>query len=209
MKVLLMILIISCQGYRFQKEKNPFKKYNINSIYVTNFYNFSNLNNVGAPFTREMAFMLSSFSGLKIVNNLKNADAAVVGILSSDDKRTDSRVRADEINAKSILKDRVGSNRSEYIIPTKTILNVNLKVMIIRKMGSKDIEILKSEGQIIDPRVVITETIPLTEVYTREVLAGSTNNFTTTRAMGAERNTIEEMAKSASSVFKEMILYAF
>ena len=153
--------------------------------------------------------MLSSFSKLKVLNNFKQADAVLVGVLTTEDTRRQSRVRSDEIGAKSILKDRVGSNRNDYYIPTKTRLSAKLKIVIIKNYSKKDLELLQSQGEIIDPRVVFTELLDLSEIYTREVLAGSSNNFTLTRAQGAEKNAIETMAQNAANTFREMILYAF
>jgi len=209
MKLLILLLAISCQGYQFQTKKNPFAKYGISSIAVENFYNYSNLNNLSPSFSKEMTLMLSGFSKLKVLNNFKDADAVLVGVLTTQDTRRQSRVRSDEIGAKSILKDRIGNSRNDYYIPTKTRLSAKLKIVIIKNYSKRDLELLQSEGEIIDPRVVFTELLDLSEIYTREVLAGASNNFTLTRAQGAEKNAIETMAQNAANTFREMILYAF
>ncbi len=210
MKLLILLLFVSCQGYQLQTKKNPFSRYGVTSVAVENFYNHSNMNNVSSSFTKEMVFMLSSFSKLKVKNNTKNVDAVLVGIIESTDSRRESRVRSDDIVSSSILENRVDSSkRVDYYIPTKTTLKLNLKLMLIKSFKRTDINSLKTDGELIDPRVLFTERIPLTEAYTREVLDGATNNFTTTRANGAEKNALEQMAINAANTFKEMILYAF
>lgn len=210
MKSLIFLLILSCQGYKLQTKKNPFSKYSVSSVAVENFYNHSSINNVGASFTKEMVFMLSSFSQLKVVNNLNKSDAVLVGVISGPESRRNTRVRSDDIISGSILKSRSDSSkRNDYFIPTKTRVNLNLKVMLIQNFSKSDIELLKSNGEIIGPRVLFTEKIALSEIYNREVLDGDANNFTTTRAMGAEKNAIESMAKNAANTLKEMMLYAF
>lgn len=210
MKLLILIFILGCQGYKLQTKKNPFKRYSVSSVAVENFYNHSNLNNVGPSFTKEMVFMLSSFSQLRVVNKFKQSDAVLVGVISAPDSRKNSRVRSDDILSGSILKSRSDSDkRNDYYIPTKTRINLSLKVMLIQNFSQKDVELLKSDGEIIGPRVLFTEKIALTQIYNREVLDGSANNFSTTRAMGAEKNAIESMAKNAANTLKEMMLYAF
>lgn len=208
--LIALLFILSCQGYQLQTKKNPFQRYSVASVSVENFYNHSNLNNVVPSFTKEMVFMLSSFSDLRVNNNFKTSDAVLVGVISSAQSRRDSRVRSDDILSSSTIEERVdASKRIEYYIPTKTRLNLNLKVMLIQNYSKKDVELLKSNGELIGPRVLFTENIDLTEIYTREVLDGDTNNFSTTRAMGAEKNAVESMAKSAANTLKEMMLYAF
>lgn len=210
MKLLILLIFISCQGYQLQTKKNPFARYGVSSIAIVNFYNHSNINNVSSSFTREMSFMLAGFSGLRIINDSQNSDAVLIGIIESADSRKESRVRSDDIVSSSILGNRIDSSkRVDYYIPTKTNLKLDLKVMLVKAFDSNDIEVLKSKGELIGPRVLFTEVIPLTETYTREVLSGAANNFTTTRANGAEKNALEGMATNAANTFREMILYAF
>ena len=210
MKLLLILILVSCQGYKAETNKNPFAQYNVKSIAVENFYNFTNLNNLSSNFTKEMVFMLSSFSSVSVKNNFRNADAVLVGVLESQDSRRETRVRGNYIIADTIIKQRnIRNNRSEFYIPTQTTLNIKLKLMLIKNFSNKDVKALKTKGTLIDPRVVFTEELELSEIYTREVLDGASNNFMATRSAGAERNAIKNMAKNAANTFKEMILYAF
>ncbi len=78
-----MLALASCAGYRFQEKNNPFAQYGVKSISVPMFYNHSLFPNISAPMTKEVYQMLSSFSGLKLSSGHEEADAVLVGIITS------------------------------------------------------------------------------------------------------------------------------
>jgi len=81
------LFLISCSGYHFKNKNNPFVAYEIESISIPMFVNWSIVPNVSGPMTSNFINMLMDYSGLTIYSHEKtSADAILVGIISSSDK---------------------------------------------------------------------------------------------------------------------------
>jgi hypothetical protein len=209
--IFIMLFSGSCADYRFQTLDNPFYQYGINSISVPMFYNQSNFANVSPAFTKEVYKMLSGFKGLRAQGGNANSDATLIGIIESKDSRKISRRATDPRSVKNIAGSDLGK-RGDFYIPTTNNLSLTLRVIVIKKPSKEEINLLKSnlgKQDFISSKIIFSEVIPVAASFTRELLTGDAGSVNHTQNLGAQRKSLNAMAKSASESFREMILYAF
>lgn len=207
---IVLIMLSSCAGYRFQQSANPFAQYGVKSISIPMFYNQSNFPNISAPMTKEIYHVLSKFNDLELRSGDQEADAVLIGIVMSPDKVRRSMIGEDFRSAKNVI-DEIGDQRGDFYIPARTRLQSSLRLVLLKNPTPKEIELLKSGlGRFaIGSKIIINETIALTSSFNRELYSGEALSVVDTQNRGAMRNSIEEMAKSAAQNFKDMVLYAF
>jgi hypothetical protein len=208
----IMLFSSSCADYRFQTLDNPFYQYGINSISVPMFYNQSNFANVSPAFTKEVYKMLSGFKGLKAQGGNANSDATLIGIIESQDSRKQSRLATNPRSVENIAGSDLGGKRGDFAIPATNTLSLRLRVIVIKKPSKEEINLLKSnlgKQEFISSKIIFKETIPISASFTREFLTGDASSVNHSQNLGAQRNSLFAMARSASQSFREMILYAF
>lgn len=184
------------------------------------FYNYSNLPEVHADFTRETYRMLTAFSGLHLHNGYnKNDDAIMIGIIKSPEKIADSlrptALRVAQLKAPGAI----GKERQDFYIPATTDVQLFLHVIVIKKPTEEELALLKSGiGDQIKStsKVIFNELIPLRMMFTREVLditdSGNVTNGTqvvATQNAGVQRKILKNLAEQAAVNVRDMILYAF
>lgn len=209
---LCLLFLGACADYRYQKQDNPFSQYGINSLTVPMFYNHSNFPNVSSHFTKEVFKMLGGFNGLKIESGKHTTDATLIGIISSSKGKRESRRGSDTRAVKSVFGDDFIVDRNDFYIPVKNSLNLSLRIIVMKHPTKEEIQFLKSglgKARMLSSKVIFTETIPVTASFTRETYKSDGNKVIGSQNRGAQKKTIQTMAKNAAISFRDMILYAF
>lgn len=208
----MLWLLCSCSGYRFSQQENPLSQYGINSLSVPMFYNYSNLGEVSADFTRETYRMLMNFSALRLHSGYdKDSDAVMIAIIKSPDKLANTAATSSIVVAKEKTPDAVGS-REKFSVPAATTLSLFINVIVIKKPTEEELALLKSgigDKIKLTSRVIFNDTIPLTTTYTREILAKDGIDVNSTQNAGIQRKIVKNLAETAATSIRDMILYAF
>ncbi len=177
------------------------------------FYNYSNLPEVHADFTRETYRLLTGFSGLKLVNGYdKNSDAVLIGILKSPEKIAASTRTSNLRVAQDKAKNSIGPGRQSFYIPGTTNISVYFQVIVIKKPTEEELALLKSgigEQVRSSSRIIFNELIPIQSQYTREVLDDAGTQVVATQNAGVQRKVLRSLAEQAAINVRDMILYAF
>lgn len=211
--IILFVLFLSGCGYRFSQQENPFSQYGIQSLSVPMFYNYSNLPEVSADFTRETYRLLTEFRGLKLTSGYsEKSDAVLIGIIRSPLKASET-LRAGNLRvAKDAAPDSIGNSRSNFYIPGSTDVDLTLNIIVIRKPTEEELALLRSGiGDQVksNSKIIFNEIIPVRGRFTREVLDGQGTQVVATQNAGVQRKTIKNMAQDAAISVRDMILYAF
>ena len=213
LKFLILLVITGCSGYRFSQQENPLSQYGIQSLSVPMFYNYSNVSEVHADFTRETYRLLTGFSGLRLINGYKkSSDAVLFGIIKSPEKLAET-IRASNLRvAQEKAKNSVGPQRNEFYIPGASDVQLYLHVIVIKKPTEEEIVLLKSglgDQMKSTSKIIFNEIIPLRIQFTREVLNSPGTEVTATQNFGVQRKTLKSLASQAAINVRDMILYAF
>lgn len=208
---ILCLFLTSCAGYRYQEKNNPFAQYGIESISIPMFYNKSNHSNISSLMTKEIYLMLSKFKSLKVHSGEHKADAVLIGIIESRDKLSQSRQGSNLRSVENAAGDLIGENRGDFYIPSNTNVRAKLRLILIKNPSRKEIKLMQSSlGKFMaSSRIVINETIDLTQSFTREIYDDESVVVINSQNRSAIRKSYSDMAQSAAQNFKDMIIYAF
>lgn len=214
MRWLILLLVLSgCSGYRFTQQENPLSQYGIQSLSVPMFYNYSNVSEVQADFTRETYRLLTTFSGLKLTSGYdKNNDAILIGIVKSPEKVAETIRPANIRVAQKKAPDAIGPDRREFYVPGVSDIHLFLQVIVIKKPTEEEIALLKSgigDQVRTNSKVIFNELIPLRMNYTREILDNEGVQVNATQNFGVQRKTLKNLAEQAAISVRDMILYAY
>ena len=211
-----MLFLISCSGYHFKNKDNPFMAYEIESISIPMFVNWSIVPNVSGPMTGNFINLLMDYSGLTIYSKEQaSADAILVGIISSKDKTR-------QVYKNKSYQDTVGNlnesirDRRDFYIPQETEISLTLRVLLIKNplpheyagMVNNDAENIPDKS-----RVIFDEKMELSSVITRSILpsggvqSGGDVNFT--KSKKAQNDAILSLVNTATEKFKKEIIDAF
>lgn len=177
------------------------------------FYNYSNLPEVHADFTRETYRLLSGYSGLRLHNGYnKDSDAVMIGIIKTPEKVAET-VRPSNLRvAQEKAGNAIGNGREKFYIPGTSDVTLFLHIFIIKKPTEEELALLKSGiGDQVKStsKVIFNELIPLKIQYTREILDDAGVQVTATQNQGVQRKTLKSLAEQAAVNVRDMILYAF
>lgn len=177
------------------------------------FYNYSNLPDVSADFTRETFRLLTGFSGLKLMNGYsEDSDAVLIGVVRSREKAVESMIPLNLRVAKSQASSSVGSNRQKFYVPGTNQMQLSLQVIVIKKPTEEELALLRSGiGEQIraNSRVIFNESFPVGAGLTREILDSEGTDVVATQNAGVQRRTVRTLAEAAATSIRDMILYAF
>lgn len=211
--LLFIFLLIGCSGYRFTQQENPLSQYGIQSLSVPMFYNYSNLPDVSADFTRETYTLLTGFSGLRLQSGYHpDMDAVLIGIIKSPEKLTETMRRGSSRVAQTATPNAIGTERRKFSVPGSTVLSLSLQVIVIKKPTEEELALLKSgigDQVKLTSKIIFNDTIPLTAQYTREYLDSPGTEVLATQNAGVQRKTLESLSRQAAIQVRDMILYAF
>lgn len=219
MKKLLLILSLflsSCAGYQYEYQDNPFASYDVKSVSIPAFLNKSLIPNISAKMTSSISEVISQNTTLKIYSgNHDDSDATLIGIITSSTRRNDFFK-----TTKTTLIDKgaaasIGSRR-EFYLPSETTFDINLYLILIKKPTKSDFALIKKDflpylNQ--HPKVIFTKSIDLTHTYSRVLNSnvgpddGGVVNATKNREI--LNKSVESMASSAATNFRETVLNAF
>jgi hypothetical protein len=211
--LLVFFLLAGCSGYRFTQQENPLSQYGIQSLSVPMFYNYSDLPDVSADFTRETYALLMNFSGLKLQSGYHHSsDAVLIGIIKSPEKLAVTTKRGSTRVANNIVPNAVGTQRGKFSVPGTTIMQLSLQIIVIKKPTEEELALLKSgigDQVKLTSRVIFNESIPLAAQYNREIMDNPGTQVVGTQNTGVQRKTLENLSKTAAIQVRDMILYAF
>lgn len=219
--ILLVLLVVSCSGYRYTQQDNPLSQYGINSLSIPMFHNYSNQPDVAPAFTRETYRLLSGFSGLRLSSGYNpNSDALLLGIVKSPEKIALTMNPQSLRVAQDRAGEAIGATREKFYIPGTTDVQLYVQVVVIKKPTEEELALLKSgigDQVKLTSKIIFNETIPLRTTFAREVFdkdkAGTVGidpvNVTATQNAGLRRKTMASLAEQTAINIRDMILYAF
>jgi hypothetical protein len=216
----LLWLLVSCSGYRFTQQDNPLSQYGIQSLSVPMFYNYSDLPELSADFTRETYRLLMNYNGLRLHNGYdKDSDAVLIGIIKSPDKVMETVkpigspvVAQDKVKQLRQNPDKPQRNRQKFYTPSANQITLSLHIIVIKKPTEEELALLKSGigGEMkLNSRVIFNEILPLITTYNREFLAAEGLDVVGTQNAGVQRKVLKTLAEQAAISVRDMVLYAF
>jgi hypothetical protein len=213
---ILLFFLSSCAGYNFHYQENPFASHGIKTVAVPAFLNKSLIPNVSALMTERIASVLSQNTTLKVTSgNSKRTDATLVGIISSNTRRNEFYKTQTTTLVNQSFSPELATRR-EFYAPSVTNYKLNLHLVLIKQPTAQDMELLNSDLKKFmknHPRVVFTKNIELLGSYTRVIApsdspdSGGAVNSTKNREV--LNKSVESLATSAASSFKETVVNAF
>ena len=213
LKVLFLLVLCGCSGYRFSQQENPLAQYGITSLSIPMFYNYSNLAEAHTDFTRETYRLLTSFSGLRLNSGYSHkSDALLIGIIKTPEKLAETIQSSNLRLAQEKAENAVGTTRQDFYIPGTSDVYLYLHVILIKKPTEEEIALLKSGiGDQIKStsKILFNEIIPLRIQYTREVLDNEGVEVIATQNYGVQRKILKNLSEQAAVNVRDMILYAF
>ena len=210
---LLLFFTSSCSNYHYMDLSNPLAQYEIDSLYIPMFYNHSSLPNLSAEFTKEFYRTMTKFSDLKVYSGgKKNADAYLIGIISSPERQIFAKKTGSSRLVKGVAEDNIGRNRDNFKIPGSTAIALTVRVILIKNPTEADISLLQSSfGEQLPKgsQIVINDRINVRKAFFREIYDQNNVVVNYTQNRGQELRAASNMAQEAATAFKDMILYAF
>ncbi len=177
------------------------------------FYNYSNLPDVSADFTREVYQLLTGFSGLKIRSGYSDStDAVMIGIIKSAEKTIDTIKPAGVSQAQGKTPLSVGSSRPNFNVPGASLITLMIQVIVIKHPTEEELALLRSgigDQIVMKSKVILNETIPVQASMSREFLDANGTQVMATQNLGVQRKTITSMSLQAAASIRDLILYAF
>ncbi len=211
LSLLSLILLYSCAGYQFRYQNNPFATYGVKSVAIPNFLNKSLIPNASTSMTENISSVLSQNTTLKIYSgNSNKADATLVGIITSTDRRNSFY----QTTGTTLIKDLPG--RRDFYVPNQTTIKLALVIVLIKSPTAVDMKLLNKDFlPFIDqhPKVIFSSTIDLTTNFSRylDLTQGPDGGAVTNSTQNREilNKAVEALAVSAGSTFRETVLNAF
>ncbi len=206
--ILAFIFLSSCAGYQFRYQNNPFASYGVKSVAIPNFLNKSLISNASTPMTENISSVLSQNTTLKIYSgNSQKADATLIGIISSSDRRNDFL----QTTGTTLIEDTPG--RRDFYAPNQTSFSLSLTIILIKKPTEVDLSLMNKDFlPYIDkhPKVVFSKSIPLSSSYSRYLSTTSgLDSVNSVQNREILNKAVESLAVSAGSTFREEVLNAF
>jgi hypothetical protein len=213
---LFLTLLLSCSGYRVKNNENPLAIYGIKILAIPVFVNHSSLSKVSGPLTSEIKALMMSYMDLKVQSEYRNStDAILLGIVESPQKKADT-VKATGSKFTTGDIDATIGERSEFFIPQRNEVKLNLRLILIKSPSVQDLELAQGKfGKYMNnhPRVIFSENLDVTAAFSREIAGnlspdnGGVVNFSKNKK--ALNVAIRSAAKAVALNFKEVVLDAF
>ncbi len=212
----LGLLFQGCSGYRVKNSENPLAIYGIHSLAIPVFVNHSTLSKVSGPLTTEIKALMMSYMDLRVSSEYRStSDAVLLGIIESPKHRNETVKATGSKFTTGDIEATIG-NRSEFFIPSRNEIKLNLKLILIKAPSAQEMELARGKlGKYMEnhPRVIFAENLDVTAAFSREI-AGNLSpdnagvvNFTKNKK--AQSESLRAAAKSVAINFKEVVLDAF
>lgn len=207
------ILFVSCAGYHVSYKDNPLLSYDIRSIAVPMFVNRSVFPHAGALITQEIVAVLGQYQDLKVVTGENfQTDAILLGVVDSKEKLKDAmKAKSTEFTNS---KESLGS-RPDFYYPSEIGYDLTLNIILIKRPSKDELELFKTDlGAFLNmhPKVIINETMPLSGSFQKIANDTGTNlggEVNYVKNEGIFEKSLQDVARTAASNFKDLILNAF
>ena len=214
--LLCLLTLSSCAGYHFNTNNNPLIGYDIRSVAVPMFVNRSVINELAAPMTKEVIFVLNSYSGLKVLSGDNDkADAVLIGIIESKNHYNDVVKTTQSLFSDNTIKSSVG-DRSPFYYPVQSSYEFTLRIVLIKRPSKEELDLLTTDlGQFmkVNPKVVLMDTINIAGSFSRVVGETTTPNAigktNFVKNKGIFEKSLQETSMNAAKTFKQVVLNAF
>ena len=208
----LFIILTSCAGYRFRNKENPFIQFGIRTLSVPMFYNHSTLHNVSGVFTKEIFNTMINYKGLELKSGNAPADAVLIGIVESpqtlkDTVSSEAFKSVENTYGEEVLNEK----RKNFNLPSVNRVSLKVRIIVIKQPSKEEIKFLRSSyGKgVVSSKIIFNETISLSDTYNLKENGGEGVKVLGTQNRGIQQATVKNLALSAATSFKDMILYAF
>ena len=195
--LLSLMILTACSGYKKVYRVNPFSEYNINSISVPIFVNYSNISGIGPILTQDFIKELAHYRKLTVYSSNKNSDAVLIGIIDSAEKVSQRSETAIRSYIEGDLKKSIG-NRPEFYLPLTTVYKAELKIILLDK---------KSNKIILDRNFAINGSFTRSLEETLNVDSPGVTNFTKTKYSFIK--SLRESSSRISKEFRNVVLNVF
>ncbi len=214
--LLCLMTLSSCAGYHFNTNNNPLIGYDIRSVAVPMFINRSVINELAAPMTKEIIFVLNSYPGLKVLSgDSDKADAVLIGVIESKDHYNEAVKTTQKLFSDNTIKSSVG-DRNPFYYPVQTSYEFSLKIILIKRPSKEELELLTTDlAQFmkVNPKVVLMDTINIASSFSRVVGETTTPNApgktNFVKNKGIFEKSLQETSMNAAKTFKQVVLNAF
>jgi hypothetical protein len=212
---LILFLFVSCAGYHLRQNENPFYDYNVRSIAVPMFINQTPMANITGPMTERLTNVLLDYRGLKVYPGESQADAVLVGIITSNEHQHQLLQNTSRTFTSGGLEDTVKPRRPFYV-PSTIAYVIKLRLVLIKNPTAQEIDLLKSaEGMTVsDARIIFDQELNLSGSYALKINdtvngpdSGGPTNFT--RNKRAFDKSIQGLADSAAENFRQLVMNVF
>lgn len=215
-----LCIFSGCSGYHFNNSTNPLIGYDIRSVSVPMFVNQSVMPQMAGLMTKEIVLALKDFSGLRVINgDESDSDAVLLGIIESSNHYNEvvqtTSTAYTNTPANENIKKSIG-NRQDFYYPATTAYSMHLRVILIKRPTKEEIDFLTKNTLGLTkfhPKVVLTETLPITGNFSRVVNdtltpnSGGEVNFVKNK--GILEKSLQDSCLQTAKNFKQVVLNAF
>ncbi len=200
--LLSQIVLTGCSGYGVVDHKNPFERFGIKTLCVPTFVSSASISGVSGPVASEIVKVLTNYSDLDTISGeSKHADAVLLGVISSE--KISDTVKTVEDTIVSI------GDRNKFYVPSKSRISFKLNLIMIKnpvwkKSGTTQQPLVGTNSEII-----FNNTLDLTTDFARVVSMGEERVVNYTKNSGLLKRSVQEIAKTAATRFKNEIVNAF
>ncbi len=209
----ILLLFVSCQGYRVNDQDNPLISYDIQSISVPMFINRSVIPNANGPMTQEIINVLNQYQDLKVGQSLsENYDSVLIGIIDSKEKINEAFLNKDFAITNSL--EGIG-NRPDFYYPSTVLYDLTLQIIIIKKPTAEELAVLKSDlSKYIQfhPKIVVRETLLLSSSFQKvanDTVANGGGDVNYVKNNGNFEKSLIDLSRQAAISFRDMVLNVF
>lgn len=222
--LLLWVTCIACSGYHLKPRHNPMAHFGISTLSIPLFINQSRFPNAGALMTQEFIQVLSESSDLSLSTVLDpQADAVLIGVIT-DQGRTQHTLKGSAwrssqsvapLNTSKAIPQAngevVNQVRDEFLIPSRTDVSANLKLILVRGASLAQYQYLlqASEDRRKEIDIVYEVNIPLNFSYELDLTDGPSAAVSATKSRSSEALMFDVTSRQAAQNFKQTLLELF
>ena len=184
-----IILVLSCAGYKIERRGNPLLQYDIGSLAIPQFVNYSNIPGVAELLTKNFTLLFTEYPSLKVyTGESQRADAILVGIVDGPKNRVDTT----RVDGTEFVEDGVLQGRQGFEIPYSAIYNLTVRIMIIK-----------------DGVAILERKMPFRGNYSITRAQGPVSAVNFTKNQAIIRQSMALTSQNLAESFKNLVLDAF
>ena len=187
--VFIALLSLSCAGYKMENRSNPLAPYDISSLAIPQFVNYSNVPGVAEILTKDFTFLFTGHRSLTVyIGEDPRADAILVGIVDGPKKR----IETTQITSTRFIEDGVLKGRQGLEVPDSASYNLMVHIMIIK-----------------DGAVLLEKRMPFKGNYNIIGTQDSVSAVNLTKNQGIIKQSMAQASQSLAERFEALVLNAF